>query len=163
MRQFASHPHPQANHRTHGQNRFERGRDAKMLPSELQHVTVEELLEIAKDKWKSRSLQRSLMENDVIMSELIYEKAEPAFVQLLSDQYGNYLSQKILEHCSDAQFDFLFAKVEGKLAALANEVHGTRAVQKFVEEGIARGRTARILAALIDHVEPLSRSVTGIK
>ena len=57
-----------------------------------------------------------------ILPRLIYTKAEPAFLQLLSDQYGNYLSQKILEHCSDAQFDVLFNKVEPQLASLANEV-----------------------------------------
>jgi len=55
----------------------------------------------------------------------------------------------------------LFAKVEKKLSCLANEVHGTRAVQKFVEEGVRRDRTGKILTALSDHVEPLSRSVTG--
>eukprot|EP00392_Amoebophrya_sp_AT5.2_P010083 g10136.t1 len=145
--------------------RYERGRDAKMSVEELKNVSVDDLLEIAKDKWKSRSLQRSLMENDQEMTELIYQKAEPGFVQLLSDQYGNYLSQKILEHCSDEQFDLLFAKVEEKLASLANEVHGTRAVQKFgiivLEEGIRRGRTEHVISGLLDHVEPLSRSVTG--
>jgi len=95
------------------------------------NISIDDLLFIAKDKWKSRSLQRSLMENDAELTAMIFEKAEPCFVQLLSDQYGNYLSQKILEHCTDAQFDILFEKVEAKLSNLANEVHGTRAVQKF--------------------------------
>ncbi|CAD7942635.1 unnamed protein product [Amoebophrya sp. A120] len=152
---------PQAGAYPRMARRYERGRDAKMTANDLKSVSVGDLLEIAKDKWKSRSLQRSLMEHDKDMTELIYEKAEPGFVQLLSDQYGNYLSQKILEHCSDEQFDSLFAKVDGQLAMLANEVHGTRAVQKFVEEGIRRGRTQQVVSGLIDHVEPLSRSVTG--
>jgi len=52
---------------------------------------VDEFVDIAKDKWKSRSLQRSLMESDQEVSKLIFEKAEPIFTQLLSDQYGNYL------------------------------------------------------------------------
>lgn len=143
------------------------------------------------------------MENDEGVTALIYLKAEPIFTQLLSDQYGNYLSQKILEFCSDEQFDLLFAKVETTLSNLANEVkliiflqdlspdvmcfnrnslakmlkfslnvihssskkyqqvHGTRAVQKFVEEGVKRSRSDKIMGALRDHVEPLSRSVTG--
>ena len=62
------------------------------------------------------------MEGDEAVAKLIYAKAEPIFVQLLSDQYGNYLSQKILEYCSDEQYDLLFEKVEAKLPALANEV-----------------------------------------
>ena len=51
--------------------------------------------------------------------------------------------------------------MEAKLSNLANEVHGTRAVQKFVEEGVKRNRSDKILLSLRDHVEPLSRSVTG--
>ena len=41
------------------------------------------------------------------------------------------------------------------------QVHGTRAVQKFVEEGIQRGRAHRVVEALAGHVEQLARSVTG--
>ena len=96
-----------------------------------------------------------------VVAKLIYAKAEPIFTQLLSDQYGNYLSQKILEYSTTEQFDLLFAKVEGRLSSLANEVHGTRAVQKFVEEAVKRNRSEKILASLLPHVEPLSRSVTG--
>ncbi|CAD7936387.1 unnamed protein product [Amoebophrya sp. A25] len=141
--------------------RFERRRDARLSADELKDVTVEQFVEIAKDKWKSRSLQRALMENDAPVSKLVYAKAEPVFVQLLSDQYGNYLSQKILEYCTDEQFDLLFSKVEGKLWELANEVHGTRAVQKFVEESVKRNRAENVLSALREHIEALSRSVTG--
>lgn len=76
--------------------RNERGRDTKMTVDELSRVTVEELLDIAKDKWKSRSLQRSLMENDVEITDCLIEKfqteGQDCFVHLLSDQYGNYLA-----------------------------------------------------------------------
>lgn len=141
--------------------KYERRRDARVSPSDLRHLSREEFMEVAKDKWKSRSLQRSLMESDYEVCKLIHEKAEPIFVELLSDQYGNYLVQKILEHCSDDGFDRVFNKLKHKLQELASEVHGTRAVQKFVEEGIKRGRGDEVLASLIEHVEPLSRSVTG--
>ena len=46
-----------------------RGRDQKMSAEDLKVLGVEELVDIAKDKWKSRSLQRSLMENDPVMTE----------------------------------------------------------------------------------------------
>lgn len=141
--------------------KYERRRDARLTKNDLLNFTIPQFVEVAKDKWKSRSLQRSLMESDTDVCKLIFEKTEPVFVHLLSDQYGNYLSQKILEHCSDDQFDLLFGKVKDNLNMLASEVHGTRAVQKFVEEGVRRGRTEQILNSLLHHVLPLSRSVTG--
>ena len=46
--------------------------------------------------------------------------------ELLQDQYGNYLSQKILEVATPAQFETLFAKVEHQMHLLAREVHVRR-------------------------------------
>ncbi len=101
---------------------YERRRDARLTADELSLLTDEQFVEIAKDKWKSRSLQRSLMESDQEVVRLIHQKAEPIFDQLLSDQYGNYLSQKILEFCTNSQYDDLFNKVAHRLHLLANEV-----------------------------------------
>jgi len=135
--------------------------EPRLNPEDLMNVSCEDIVEIAKDKWKSRSLQRSLMEHDVGMTELIYEKALPVFDKLLNDQYGNYLSQKILEHCSDSQFNQVFDSIKKDFFTLANEVHGTRAVQKFVEEAVRRNRTDAIVEVLAPNLEPLSRSITG--
>ena len=49
--------------------KFERRRDARLTVDDLKDVTVDSFIEIAKDKWKSRSLQRSLMESDEVMSD----------------------------------------------------------------------------------------------
>lgn len=105
-----------------GNRSYERRRDARLTAEELCVLSDEQFVEIAKDKWKSRSLQRSLMEADEEVVRLIHQKAEPIFDQLLSDQYGNYLSQKILEFCTDDQYDELFKKVANRLHHLANEV-----------------------------------------
>ncbi len=49
-----------------GESKFERRRDARLTFDDLKDVSVEVFVEIAKDKWKSRSLQRSLMESDEV-------------------------------------------------------------------------------------------------
>jgi len=138
---------------------YEERHDRVLLPEDL--MNHDDIIEIAKDKWKSRSLQRSLMEHDPIMTELIYQKALPVFHQLLNDQYGNYLSQKILEHCADNQFNAVFDFIKDDFFRLANEVHGTRAVQKFVEEAVRRNRTDAVVDVLRPNLEQLSRSITG--
>lgn len=138
---------------------YEERHDRMLVPEDL--MNHDDIIEIAKDKWKSRSLQRSLMEHDPIMTELIYQKALPVFHQLLNDQYGNYLSQKILEHCGDVQFNAVFDFIKDDFFRLANEVHGTRAVQKFVEEAVRRNRTDAVVDVLRPNLEQLSRSITG--
>lgn len=134
-------------------------KEPRLVPDDL--INCEDIIEIAKDKWKSRSLQRSLMEHDPVMTDLIYRKALPVFHQLLNDQYGNYLSQKILEHCADHQFNAVFDVIKDDFIRLANEVHGTRAVQKFVEEAVRRNRSDAVVECLRPNLEPLSRSITG--
>jgi len=138
---------------------FNDRKEPRLVPEDL--INCDDIIEIAKDKWKSRSLQRSLMEHDPVMTDLIYRKALPVFHQLLNDQYGNYLSQKILEHCADHQFNAVFDVIKGDFFRLANEVHGTRAVQKFVEEAVRRNRADAVVECLRPNLEPLSRSITG--
>merc|ERR1719282_75409 len=117
---------------------------------------------MAKDKFQSRLLQQSLLRGGPEVSQLIFKKAEPFFMDLVRDQYGNYLSQKILEVSTAEQFDGLFALLQVHLKDLAQDVHGTRAVQKIVEQAIIRGKVSELLEALPgDLVERLARSVTG--
>mmetsp|Transcript_27472 Transcript_27472/g.60445 ORF Transcript_27472/g.60445 Transcript_27472/m.60445 type:complete len:509 (+) Transcript_27472:117-1643(+) len=121
-----------------------------------------DVVETAKDKFESRTLQQTLLRGSPEASRLIYQKAELRFMELVRDQYGNYLSQKVLEVATAEQFEGLFAQLRGELRDLANDVHGTRAVQKVVEQAIARDKLAEVLEALPgDLLEALSRSVTG--
>ena len=48
--------------------KFERRRDARLTVEDLEPLTSDSFIEIAKDKWKSRSLQRSLMESDEVQT-----------------------------------------------------------------------------------------------
>jgi len=124
-------------------------------------INCNDIIQIAQCKFQCRSLQGSLLGNDIAMRELIYKKAFPVFHQLLTHQYGNYLSQKILERCSDTQFDDIFDVVKNDLPRLASVVHGTRSVQKFVEEAVKRNRAEAIVQCLKPYVENLSVSVRG--
>jgi hypothetical protein len=132
--------------------------DAPITLEELEECDIREM---AKDKFKSRRLQRTVSRGDEVLGRVL-EMAEPYFMELVRDQYGNYLSQKILEAASAEQFETFFAQLKPEALALARDTHGTRAVQKLVEQAIARDRTLELLEVLpVDAAEELAHSVTG--
>jgi hypothetical protein len=114
----------------------------------LEEIQACDLLEMARDKVQSRQLQRNLLRGSPEVVQLIFKKAELVFMDLVRDQYGNYLSQRILEVCDAEQFDSLFRLLRDHLRDLALDVHGTRAVQKIVEVATSRGKIPELLDAL---------------
>lgn len=134
-------------------------------PMSLEEIEECNIFEAAKDKFKSRLLQRSLVRlkaNGPEAAELIFTKCEPRLLELVKDQHGNYLLQKLLEVSNAEQFDRLFNLLKDPLKELAEDTHGTRAVQKVVEQCVERGRVAELLQALpISVVETFARSITG--
>jgi len=93
---------------------------------------------------------------------MISQKAEPHFSELVRDQFGNYLTQKVLEVCGADLFERLLTLLLSQIQDLAHDVHGTRAVQKLVEQAVARGKVEKLLTALPGELaEKLARNVTG--
>jgi len=129
-----------------------------------EEMEASDLHEIAKDKLKSKQLQATLQRagRGSDMAQLIFTRAKPCFVELVRDQHGNYLSQRILETATTDQFDELFALMTQDVEGLAQDQHGTRAVQKLVELSVGLDRVGKLLEVLPqDLVERLARSVTG--
>jgi len=133
-----------------------------VVPLSLEEIKACKLEEMAKDKFMSRQLQRSLSRGGQEHADLIWAKAEPHILELVKDQHGNYLLQKILEVVNAEQFDKVFDALKENLIALAKDSHGTRGVQKIVEQSIARDRVDQLMEALpADKAEELARNITG--
>lgn len=133
-----------------------------MVPLSLEEIKACKLEEMAKDKFMSRQLQRSLSRGGQEHADLIWAKAEPHILDLVKDQHGNYLLQKILEVVSTEQFEKVFDALKDHLIDLAKDSHGTRGVQKIVEQSIARDRVDQLMQALpADQAEELARNITG--
>lgn len=49
------------------------------------------------------------------------------------DPFGNYLCQKLMEHCTDAQRTMIVEQVAEDVVNISLNMHGTRAVQKMIE------------------------------
>lgn len=52
---------------------------------------------------------------------------------LMTDPFGNYLIQKLLECCTEDQRTAIIDQVQKSLVKISLNMHGTRAVQKLIE------------------------------
>ena len=60
----------------------------------------------------------------------------------MTDPFGNYLCQKLLEYASDEQRNLICDSVASDLVNISLNMHGTRAVQKMIDF-LATGRQVR--------------------
>ncbi len=81
----------------------------------------------------------------------------------MTDPFGNYLIQKLLDRCSEEQRLQVLKAVaaEGQLVAVALNTHGTRAVQKLIETLTSREQTRIVVEALKGGVVSLIRDLNG--
>jgi hypothetical protein len=99
-------------------------------------ATLEEfkgrLYELCKDQNGCRFLQTKLEESTAHVTA-IYEEIHAHFVDLMTDPFGNYLCQKLLERCDDEQRTCIVDVIAPEFLKICLSMHGTRAVQKLIE------------------------------
>eukprot|EP00005_Dracoamoeba_jomungandri_P014035 CAMPEP_0174275554 /NCGR_PEP_ID=MMETSP0439-20130205/59890_1 /TAXON_ID=0 /ORGANISM="Stereomyxa ramosa, Strain Chinc5" /LENGTH=666 /DNA_ID=CAMNT_0015367671 /DNA_START=134 /DNA_END=2134 /DNA_ORIENTATION=+ len=94
---------------------------------------IGQIYPMCKDQHGCRFLQKKLDEENVQITDTIFNEVYPHFAELMTDPFGNYLCQKLLEHCSQKQRIMLIESVAGSLVRVSQNMHGTRAVQKMIE------------------------------
>lgn len=111
---------------------------------------VGDIYSLCKDQHGCRYLQKRLDERnpasvDIIFAETymhvaelmigIHNSACPTLHDplILLDPFGNYLCQKLLEHCDDDKRLRIIQTVAPDLVNISLNMHGTRAVQKMIE------------------------------
>lgn len=138
------------------------GEEACGIPFTLTEIELGNVFEMAKDKLQSRHLQRLVSRGDPEAVELVYRKVEPHFKELVLDQYGNHLAQRLLEAVKLEPFTVLFKHLEGTLPSLALDNNATRVVQKIVEQATQRKMVPQLIKALpFEHAPGFTTSVTG--
>lgn len=73
---------------------------------------------LARDQWGCRFLQAKLDESPVAASAVL-DELFPHLVELMTDPFGNYLCQKLMERCSDVQRCAIIQKVSGEMVAIS--------------------------------------------
>lgn len=118
---------------------------------------------IAKDQHGCRFLQRKFEEGIFEDVQKIFVEIIDHVVELMTDPFGNYLVQKLLEVCNEAQRMEILYKVTGKdqLVTISLNMHGTRAVQKLIETLNAAEQVRLVVASLKQGVVTLIKDLNG--
>mmetsp|Transcript_59544 Transcript_59544/g.70956 ORF Transcript_59544/g.70956 Transcript_59544/m.70956 type:complete len:1038 (+) Transcript_59544:183-3296(+) len=98
---------------------------------------------LSRDQVGCRLLQQSLDEDDSHAATAILHEGLPFIAETMTDPFGNYLFQKILEKITAEERLLLIRTVSPRLVNAALNLHGTRSVQKVVEMTIADDATPR--------------------
>jgi hypothetical protein len=92
-----------------------------------------EILPLTKDQHGCRYLQKVLEDEDPVHRDMIFREVYGHYPELMTDPFGNYLCQKILEVANDEQISGIVESVSNELVGISLNMHGTRAVQKMVD------------------------------
>lgn len=145
-------------------NKSQRRGDASDM-NRFSNTSLEDLkgtiFEVSKDQYGCRFLQKKLEEGLDHHIELIFNEVLPHVSTLMTDPFGNYLCQKLLEHCNEEQHTHIITAAASDLVSISVNMHGTRAVQKMVESLSSQVQIDAVIAALKDSVVVLIRDLNG--
>ncbi|KAJ1733960.1 hypothetical protein LPJ61_001315 [Coemansia biformis] len=119
------------------------------------------IFDVCKDQHGCRYLQKKLEDGQESHVHMIFTEVLPHFSLLMTDPFGNYLCQKLLEHCSEAQRTQIVTVAAPDLVSVSLNMHGTRAVQKMIDLLSNQEQIDAIIEALRGYVVMLIRDLNG--
>ena len=63
-----------------------------------------------------------------------FRKIIPEFTYYLKDQFANYFCQKLIERCDQKKLSIIINQIADDILVIANNPHGTRVLQKILEQ-----------------------------
>ncbi|GAB1227679.1 hypothetical protein ENUP19_0349G0006 [Entamoeba nuttalli] len=84
------------------------------------------------DQYGCRYLQRQLEDNNPQTTKCIFEQMLPIITLLMSDPFGNYLCQKLIEVVNSEQRIQIITKITPTFFIISKNIHGTRSIQKLI-------------------------------
>jgi flagellar biosynthesis regulator FlbT len=91
----------------------------------------------------SKSIQKKIEEKQNEFTTKLYEQIKNNLVEIINDQYGNYVIQKLVEHCDKKIISLMLKKLyygnngennfKNYLLEISINPYGTRALQKMLE------------------------------
>jgi hypothetical protein len=143
------------------QRRLQNGEEAARFANvPLEHMQGE-IYGLCKDQHGCRYLQRKLEERNPESVEIIFLETKTHVVELMTDPFGNYLCQKLLEYSNDDQRTELINYAAPQMVKIALNQHGTRALQKMIEFISTPEQTQLIIHALQTRVVDLVQDLNG--
>ncbi|KAJ6828244.1 pumilio-like protein 12-like [Iris pallida] len=119
---------------------------------------------LARDQLGCRFLQRKFTEGNPEDVGKIFAEIITHIVELMTDPFGNYLVQKLLEVCNEEQRVHILHAITGEAGALIRiscNMHGTRAVQKVVETLQTTDQTSMVVSSLKPGIVSIMKDANG--
>ncbi|KAJ0982551.1 hypothetical protein J5N97_010806 [Dioscorea zingiberensis] len=136
--------------------------------SQLKFNSIDDVLgriySMAKDQIGCRFLQKKIAEGAPKDIERIFVEIIGHIVELMTDPFGNYLVQKLLEICNEDQRMCILnivTRKPGELFRISCDMHGTRAVQKITETLQTADQYSMVVASLKPRVVALLKNING--
>ncbi|TQS39181.1 hypothetical protein Golomagni_00299 [Golovinomyces magnicellulatus] len=120
-----------------------------------------EIYALCKDQHGCRFLQKKLEERNPDEIHKIWLETHQHVIEFMTDPFGNYLCQKLLEYCNDEERTILIENASHDLVRIALNQHGTRALQKMIEHISTQGQIETIINALRHQVVELIQDLNG--
>ncbi|WJZ88413.1 hypothetical protein VitviT2T_007714 [Vitis vinifera] len=139
-----------------------------LRPQPQKYNSVDEVVgriyHMSKDQNGCRFLQRKFTDGSPEDVQKIFLEIIDHIVELMTDPFGNYLVQKLLEVCTeDQQMQILHAitRRAGDLVRISCNMHGTRAVQKVIETLRTSEQFSMIVSSLKPGIVTLIKDMNG--
>ncbi|KAG7285188.1 hypothetical protein NEMBOFW57_009809 [Staphylotrichum longicolle] len=116
---------------------------------------------LCKDQHGCRYLQKQLENRIPDQIHMIWLETNQHVVELMTDPFGNYLCQKLLEYCNDDERTVLIQNATSSMVPIALNQHGTRALQKMIEHVTTQVQINLIVEALRNQVVELIQDLNG--
>ncbi|KAK3231270.1 hypothetical protein Dsin_003151 [Dipteronia sinensis] len=121
-------------------------------------------LALAKDHTGCRFLQKSMTSTTKEELDMIFLELIDHVCDLMVDPFGNYVLQKLVEVCSDEQRThilLMLTKNNFQLVRICLDMHGTRAVQRLMENLTTPQQISLVTAALSTGAVALTKDMNG--
>jgi hypothetical protein len=94
-------------------------------------------------------------------ASVVYDQVIEGFPELMTDPFGNYLCQRLIELCGDEQLLYIIQIITPYIGMIGSNAYGTRAVQKLVESVKTEAQTTAIMLMLDENILELSKDING--
>lgn len=96
-------------------------------------IDLESSFMLCKTQSGCRSIQNRILSEPKFANSTLYPCLRPKMLQLINDQFGNYLYQQFLDVLETPNLEDLICFISDHFDSIAYSPHGTRVVQKLIE------------------------------
>ena len=117
----------------------------------------EKLLLMIKSQNGSKSIQKKIEEKSSEFSSKLYEQIKNNLFEIINDQYGNYVIQKLVEHCEKKIISSMLKKLSYNLNLNSDNIFYNKIEKNYLYEISINPYGTRALQKMLDN---LSSSMT---